>query len=191
MRTGPHSGGAGAPPLFTLSGPFSVGMIWAESANCVIGAEGTLAWHIPEDLAHFRAVTRGYAVLHGRASYESIPAKFRPLPGRRNLVLTRDRDYCAPGAEVVHSLAEAEAVLAGAPVWVVGGGQVYEAAMTRADALVVTEVDLEVPGDTYAPAIDAQAWQQQQVTEWITSSTGIAFRILEYRRRAWPVKTMN
>ena len=183
MTTGSNTGGGGAAPLFAVSGPFSVGMIWAESANGVIGADGSLAWHIPEDLAHFRAVTRGYAVLHGRKSYEAIPAKFRPLPGRRNLVLTRDRVYSAPGAEVVHSLAAAEDLLAGAPVWIVGGGQVYDRAMSFADVLVVTEVNLEISGDTYAPAIDAEDWQQQQVTEWITSSTGIAFRVLEYRRR--------
>lgn len=183
MTTGRNTRGDGATPLFALSGPFSVGMIWAESANGVIGAEGTLAWQIPEDLAHFRAVTRGYAVLHGRKSYEALPAKFRPLPGRRNLVLTRDRGYCAHGAEVVHSLAEAERLLAGTPVWIVGGGQVYDRAMPRADVLVVTEVDLEVAGDTYAPVIDAEVWQPRQTTERITSSTGIDFRVVEYRRR--------
>src|SRR5690625_1367609 len=105
-----------AAPRSALSARFSAGMLWAEAATGLLGAAGTLAWQLPEDLAHFRAVTRGYAVLHGRKSYEAIPAKFRPLPGRRNLVLTRDRVYSAPGAEVVHSLAEAEDLLAGAPV---------------------------------------------------------------------------
>lgn len=183
MTTGTNRPDDGAAPLFALSGAFSVGMIWAESANGVIGAEGTLAWHLPEDLAHFRAVTRGYTVLHGRKSYEAIPAKFRPLPGRRNLVLTRDAAYAAPGAEVVHSLEEALRRAAGDPLWIIGGGEVYQRAMPIADVLVVTEVDLEVAGDTYAPAIDTGTWTTQRASDWITSSAGTSFRIVEYRRR--------
>lgn len=171
------------PPMLEVSGPFSVGMIWAEAHGGVIGAGGTLAWHIPEDLAHFKAVTNGHAVLHGRKSYEALPERFRPLPGRRNVVLTKDRNYLAHGAEVVHSFEEAAALLEGSPVWIVGGGAVYSETMRSADVLVVTEVDLDVEGDTFAPPIDREVWLAVQQTPWTTSRTGIPFRVLEYRRR--------
>lgn len=158
-------------------------MIWAQARRGVIGADGTLAWHIPEDLAHFKAATSGYAVLHGRKSYEALPEKFRPLPARRNLVLTKDPGYRAPGAEVVHSLDEATTLLGSEPFWIVGGGQVYASALHFADVIVVSEVDMDVPGDAYAPAIDQDVWAPVQRSPWVTSIRGPRFRVIEYRRR--------
>lgn len=174
---------AGEAARFELSGPFRVGMIWAQARDGAIGSAGDLPWHIPEDLAHFKAMTKGYAVLHGRKSYEALPQAVRPLPGRRNLVLTRDTAYQAPGAEVVHSLAQANESLGDGPLWVVGGGQVYADAMPCADVIVVTHIDIEVFGDTYAPQVDAQKWQVVRSSTTRTAVTGERFFICEYRPR--------
>jgi len=159
-------------------------MIWAQDRGGAIGVDGAMPWHLPEDLAHFKRMTHGYAVVHGRRSYEALPAHFRPLPGRRNVVLTRSQAYRAPGAEVVHSLAEAGRLLAGEPVWIVGGGQVYAEALACADVLVVTRVDIDVEGDAHAPAIDPGQWRVVQETPVLHSAAGVQFRIQEYRRKA-------
>lgn len=167
--------------LVRLRAPYRVGMIWAQTRARVIGRDGMLPWHIPEDLAHFKAVTRGHAVLHGRKSYEALPEQFRPLPGRRNLVLTRDREYSAPGSEVVHSLEEALDLVGEEILWVVGGGVVYDLAMEHADVLVVSEVDLDVDGDAFAPQIGPQ-WHAVETSPWVESARGPSFRVVEYRR---------
>lgn len=158
-----------------------LGMIWAQSRNGVIGRDGDLPWRIPEDWQHFRRTTGADAVVHGRASWEALPEKSRPLPGRRNIVLTRQRDYEAPGAEVAHSLAEALAMLDGADAWICGGGQVYAQAMPLADVLVVTEVDADVDGDTLAPEI-GPGWADPEIGDWVESTSGLRFRVLTYRR---------
>ena len=114
---------------------------------------GTLPWHLPEDLAHFRAVTRGHPVVMGRKTWDSLPARFRPLPGRRNLVVTRNSAWQAEGAEVAHSLPEALARVAEAPrVFVIGGAELYAAALPHAHTLLLTEIDADIPGDTHFPA---------------------------------------
>ncbi|HOW96069.1 MAG TPA: dihydrofolate reductase, partial [Mycolicibacterium fallax] len=97
----------------------TLSLIWAQSVSGVIGRDGDIPWQLPEDMAHFKELTLGHPVLMGRATWESLPPRFRPLPGRRNLVLTRDRAYRAEGAEV---LTELPADLDG---WVIGGAQVY------------------------------------------------------------------
>lgn len=157
-----------------------IGLVWAQAADRVIGAGGGMPWHVPEDLAHFREVTSGSTVVMGRATWDSIDPRYRPLPGRRNLVLTRDAEWTAPGAEVVHSVEEA---LAAAPdVWIVGGAQVYAATIDRADVLEVTELDLAVDGDARAPEIPA-GWEPT-VGEWRASRSGIRYRFVTYRRSA-------
>ncbi|HEY8301447.1 MAG TPA: dihydrofolate reductase [Jatrophihabitans sp.] len=154
-----------------------IGLIWAQAAGGVIGRDNAIPWHIPEDLKHFRAVTGGSTVLMGRRTWESLPPRFRPLPGRRNLVLTRSTTWTAEGAEVVPDLDNA---LDG-DVWVIGGADVYAAALSVADVLEVTEVDLDVAGDVYAPAID-DVWRVASDSGWQTSSTGPRFRWLRYVR---------
>lgn len=159
----------------------TVGLVWAQAANGVIGADGTLPWHLPEDLARFKALTTGSTVVMGRATWESLPASVRPLPGRRNVVLTRQPGWEAPGAVVAASLDEA---LAGADgdVWVIGGGSVYRAALPRADRLVVTELDRPVPGDTYAPELGPR-WRvvgRDPADGWHRSVTGLEYRVLTY-----------
>jgi dihydrofolate reductase len=158
----------------------TVGMIWAQSRTGVIGHEGRMPWHVPEDMTHFRRVTDGHPVIMGRRTWESLPARFRPLPGRRNLVITRQRHYPAPGAEVVGSLAEALRLTGDQQTWVIGGGEVYVQALPLARVARVTEIDIDVPGDTYAPPLDG--WTRVDTGDWQTSTTGARFRLLRYLR---------
>lgn len=160
----------------------TVGVIWAQSREGVIGHQGTLPWHIPEDMAHFRQVTDGHPVVMGRRTWESLPPRFRPLPGRRNLVLTRRRDLAVPGAEVVGTLDEALARARedAEQVWVIGGAEVYAAALPVATVAEITEVDAVVPGDTYAPPLTGWAWET--AGDWRTSRTGLRYRHLRYVR---------
>jgi len=164
----------------------TLGLIWAQTPAGVIGADGDLPWHLPEDQARFRRLTLGTPVVMGRATWDSLPERFRPLPGRENVVLTRSPGWSAPGARVVTSVADAERVLAGRDAWVVGGGQVYAAFVDRADRLEVTEVDLDVPGDAVAPPVDPGRWvavAADPAAGWHTSATGLRYRYLSYRRR--------
>lgn len=163
-----------------------VGLIWAEARGGVIGALGGMPWHVPEDLAHFKSTTLGAPVVMGRRTWESFPERFRPLPGRRNIVVTRQDDWTDAGAERAASL---EAALAAADetapdrVWVIGGGQLYREAIALADRLDVTELDLDVEGDTRAP--DRSGWRTVSVDPpdgWHTSRTGIRYRFLVLER---------
>jgi len=159
-----------------------VGMVWARTADGVIGADGGIPWHVPEDLAHFRQVTGDGVVVMGRRTWDSLPPRFRPLPGRRNVVLTRDASWSAEGAGVVHDLASA--LDTDEPVWVIGGGAVYADALPFADRVSETIVDLDVPGDTTAPELDG-AWELVDEGPWQESRVeGTRYRFLEWRRRA-------
>lgn len=153
-----------------------IGLVWAQTPHGVIGDAGTIPWHVPEDLAHFREVTAGATVVMGRATWQSLPERFRPLPGRRNVVLSRDPAFDAPGADVV---ADLDVALRSAPdVWVIGGGAVYAATMERADRLEVTVVDLDVAGDTRAPGIGPR-WRRAAGGPdgpWQVSRTGTRYR---------------
>ena len=150
-----------------------IGLIYAQAHDRVIGMAGQMPWHLPEDLAHFKRTTIAHPVLMGRKTWDSLPERFRPLPGRRNLVVTRQADWQAPGAEVVHSLGEALERCADAPeVWVIGGGELYALALPHAHEVWVTDIDLAVAGDTRAP--DLQAWQASRTVrtttgDWQTS----------------------
>lgn len=157
-------------------------MIWAQAHGRVIGRDGDLPWHLREDLKHFRATTAGDAVVMGRRQWESLPEKVRPLPGRRNVVLTRNPDYQAPGAELAANLQQALAMVADQDAWICGGGQVYDEALTHADLLVVTEIDLEIEGDTYAPPI-GEEFQATEIGDWRRAENGLRFRIVTHRRR--------
>jgi dihydrofolate reductase len=159
-----------------------VGMVWARSTNGVIGADGGMPWHVPEDLAHFRQVTGDATVVMGRRTWDSLPERFRPLPGRRNLVLTRDRSWASDGAETVHDLATA--LDTDEPVWIIGGGAVYADGVAFADRVSETIIDVEVDGDTVAPALD-DAWELVDEGLWRQSRVGgTRYRFLEWRRRA-------
>lgn len=139
--------------------PRAVGMIWAQAADGVIGDGGGMPWKAPEDMAYYRATTWGHPVVMGRRTWDSVPARFRPFPGRTNIVLTRDAaasaEIRAAGAMTAETLddalAEASTADGSEITWVVGGGAVYAAALARADVLSITVLDLEVDGDTHAP----------------------------------------
>lgn len=164
-----------------------IGLVWAQADGGVIGADGGIPWDLPEDRKHFAAVTRGATVVMGRATWDSLPARYRPLPGRRNLVLTRQPGWGSPGAEVAASLDEAldQALAGGEDLWVIGGAQVYAAALERADVLEVTEVDLAVAGDTRAPGVGPRWVETARVPEhgWDAGSGGLRYRFVTYRRR--------
>jgi dihydrofolate reductase len=157
-----------------------IGLVWAQAANGVIGRGGTLPWRLPEDLAHFKALTLGSTVVMGRLTWESLPPRMRPLPGRRNIVLTRHTHAGFDGAEVAHTLDEALA-MSETDVWIIGGAQVYAAAIPLAERLVVTELSTPVDGDAYAPALD-DAWRHAAFDAWRHSSSGLDFRITTYER---------
>ncbi|EKP0248643.1 MULTISPECIES: type 3 dihydrofolate reductase [Aeromonas] len=137
-----------------------ISMIAALAKKQVIGKNNLMPWHMPADLAHFKRVTLGKPVLMGRKTFESIG---RPLPGRRNLVISRNPDYQAEGIEVVGSVEAALALLAGSSVeelMVIGGGHLYAEMLPSADCLYLTRIDLAVEGDTRFPAFDDGQWQR-------------------------------
>lgn len=134
----------------------TVTLIAAVARNGVIGADGGIPWHLPEDFAHFKETTLGHTLVMGRTTYESIG---RPLPGRTTIVLTRDPAWSAEGVLTASSLEEAMDLAEG-DVFVAGGAAVYESALLHADALVISEVHLEPEGDTYFPAVDSGAWTE-------------------------------
>ena len=149
----------------------TVHMIWAEAHDRVIGAGGAIPWRIPGEQRMFRERTTGATVVMGRTTWDSLPERFRPLPGRRNVVLTRDREWSAPGAEVVHAVDEVD--LSG-EVWIIGGAAVYAAFLPRAAHIVRTRVDLDVTGDTYAPELGSQ-WVVAAPPTWQTAEGGLRY----------------
>lgn len=139
----------------------TVTLVAAVARNGVIGRNGRLPWRLPEDLTRFKALTTGHAVVMGRKTWESIPERFRPLPKRRNVVVTRDPEWHADGAERAGSVEEALRLLADEPrVFVIGGAELYAAALPYADELALTEIDAEVDGDTFFPT-----WERNHFTE--------------------------
>ncbi|MDO8279679.1 MAG: dihydrofolate reductase [Burkholderiaceae bacterium] len=159
-----------------------VKLIFSRAANGVIGNNNTLPWRLPEDMAHFKRSTLGCPVIMGRKTWDSLPARFRPLPGRRNIVITRQANWQADGAERAGSLTEAIALCPPeATVWVTGGAEIYAQAMHLAHEAVVTEIEQDFEGDAYAPPFSAdwvEASRERQV-----SQTGLGFSIVTYRRR--------
>ena len=163
----------------------TLGMVWAQSSDRYIGTRGGLPWHLPEDMAHFREVTRGCSVIMGRATWESLPDGFRPLPGRPNIVLSRRaEDDTLKGAALARDVHDALVLTGGADAWVIGGAEVYDAFMAHADRLELTQVDTVVGGDTRAPLLD-QGWQlvtRDPEEGWRTSAGGLAYRFLSFAR---------
>jgi dihydrofolate reductase len=130
----------------------TLALIAAVARNGVIGHGNGLPWRLPEDLQHLRRTTLGTPVVMGRRTWDSLPTAYRPLPGRRNIVVTRDAQWQAAGAEAAHSLDAALALAADAPrAFVIGGAELYALALPRADELVLTEIDRDFDGDTRFP----------------------------------------
>ena len=156
-----------------------LGLIYARARNGVIGKDGGLPWHLPEDLAHFKRVTMGCPVIMGRKTWDSIPERFRPLPGRLNIVVTHQSDWSARGAQRAASLDEAIALCTGQPqAWVIGGAQLYAQSLPQADVAEVTEIDADYEGDAFAPELDGQ-WQEV-AREPRVSANGTRFHFATY-----------
>lgn len=149
--------------MFSLP-PHAIGLIWAQSRDGVIGRDGGMPWHAPEDMAHFKATTMGHPVIMGRRTWDSIPPRFRPFEGRTTIVLTQDaeaataidREWALVAPDLDAALFLARDAEGSDIIWIVGGGTVYAQAAPRADLASVTVFDLDVPdGDTHAPALPA------------------------------------
>jgi len=157
-------------------------LILARAANGVIGRDNTLPWHLPEDMAHFKRLTMGCPVIMGRKTWESLPPKFRPLPGRLNIVLTRQADWQAEGAYRADSVARAMALCPpDSTVWIIGGAEVYAQALPLASAAEITEIEAAYEGDAFAPQFDPQ-WRES-ARERHVSSNAMKFSFVTYTRQ--------
>jgi dihydrofolate reductase len=160
-----------------------VSLVAAAARGGVIGRDGGLPWHLPEDMARFRAVTIGHPVVMGRATWDSLPDRFRPLSGRRNVVLTRNDAWRADGVETAPSLEEALRLLEGSEiVYVIGGAQVFAAALPLADELLLTEIDAPIAGDTFFPELDPTQFVETS-REAHVAADGTAFAFVTLARR--------
>ena len=160
----------------------NINMIFARATNGVIGHNNAMPWHLPEDLAHFKKLTLGCPVIMGRKTWDSIPPKFRPLPGRTNIVVTRQSDWQPEGANTAGSLQAALAQChAASDVWIIGGAQIYAQAEPLAIRIEVTDIYKTYEGDAFAPELGAQ-WQQGQKQHHV-SSTGLNFSFCTYTRQ--------
>jgi len=138
-------------------------LIAAISKNNCIGKDGALPWHMPEDLKHFKKLTTGKIVLMGRKTWESLPEKFRPLPNRLNIVITRQIDYDVPiGVEVYFDVEQAFVSHREEDIFVIGGGQMYNLAINLAKSLEITHVAKKVEGDVFFPSIDPNIWAESK-----------------------------
>ncbi|MES2979724.1 MAG: dihydrofolate reductase [Pseudomonadota bacterium] len=158
-----------------------VNLIFARARNGVIGKDNAMPWHLPEDLAHFKQLTQGSPVIMGRKTWDSLPPRFRPLPGRSNVVITRQADWVATGAQMALSLEQALALAAHAPeVWVIGGAQIYAQALPLAERIDVTEIDADFDGDAFAPALGPEWRECARQTH--LSRDGLPFSFVTYVR---------
>ena len=156
-----------------------INLIYARAANGVIGKDNAMPWHLPEDLAHFKRLTQGWPVIMGRKTWDSLPPRFRPLPGRTNVVITRQQDWTDTGAQTATSLADALAQCsASEEVWVIGGAQIYAQAEPLADRIEVTEIAQDFDGDAFAPRLGPQ-WTALAREDHV-SAKGLAFSFVSY-----------
>lgn len=166
----------------TAPHPPRLHLIFARAANGVIGRDNTLPWHLPEDMAHFKRTTLGSPVIMGRKTWDSLPPRFRPLPGRLNIVVTRNAQWRADGAVRAGSLQEAMVLCPPeADAWVIGGAQLYAAAEPLAQRAVITEIDQSFDGDAWAPTFGPDWVETAREAHVATSGLGYAFVTLERR----------
>jgi dihydrofolate reductase len=162
----------------------NVNLVFATSANGVIGSNGKLPWHIPEDLARFRRLTEGGVVVMGHSTWDSLPDNVKPLPNRTNIVLSTDTSLEIPGVDVRHCI---EDVMwahssSGKTVWVIGGTKVLEAAAVYASMMFITSIKANYKGDTFAPKIDLGLWDLIDHSDELKSSNGIRYHNLTYTK---------
>ncbi|PIT73320.1 dihydrofolate reductase [Limnohabitans sp. G3-2] len=155
-------------------------LIYARARNGTIGKDQQMPWHLPEDLAHFKRVTLGQPVIMGRKTWDSLPARFRPLPGRTNIVITRQADWSADGASRAASIEEAMRLCGDVPdAWIMGGAEIYRQAEPLASTAVVTEIDADFDGDAFAPELGA-AWQEIH-RETHVGANGLPFSFVTFQ----------
>jgi dihydrofolate reductase len=155
-------------------------LIYARARNGVIGKDNQMPWHLPEDLAHFKRVTLGQPVIMGRKTWDSLPPRFRPLPGRLNIVITRQTDWQAEGALRASAIEDAMRLCGDVPdAWIIGGAEIYRQAEPLASSAVVTEIDRDVEGDAFAPELGT-SWHEVQ-RESHVSAQGLPFSFVTYQ----------
>lgn len=164
-----------------------ISLIAALSANRVIGENNDLPWRLPDDMKYFMKTTTGHHVIMGRKNYDSLPANFKPLPNRTNIIVTRQRHFVAEGCKVVNSI-EAGIEIAKSnneqELFIIGGAQIYQQALPLADQLYLTEIKAEVNGDTYFPKIDKTEWQEaSRVAHAADEKHQFAFDFVIYKRK--------
>jgi dihydrofolate reductase len=158
-----------------------ISLVAAVAQNGAIGNRGALPWRLPADLARFRRLTTGHSILMGRKTFRSIGG---PLPGRRNIVLTRDVDFRAAGCEIAHSVEQSLAAAGRGELFVIGGASVYELFLPLAGRLYITRVAAEVLGDAFFPAIDEKAWHLVERTPGtVDAGNPLPHEFLVYERR--------
>ena len=158
-----------------------INLIYARAANGVIGKNNAMPWHLPEDLAHFKRLTQGWPVIMGRKTWDSLPPRFRPLPGRSNMVITRQPDWKEPGAQPATSLTNALAQCSQSEeVWIIGGAQIFTQAEPLAHRIEVTEIAQDFDGDAFAPPL-SEEWQET-AREAHVSSNGLSFSFVTFEK---------
>lgn len=140
-----------------------ISMIAAMTRNRVIGKDNDIPWHLPDDFKYFKKTTKGHFVIMGRKNFESLPHKFRPLPNRPNVIITRKGQYDGEGSYVVNSLDKALELAQekGEPeAFIIGGGEIYKLGLNVSDRIYLTEIDAEIEGDTFFPEFDKSTWKE-------------------------------
>lgn len=175
----------------TSAKPTELVLIAALARDRVIGKDNRLLWHLPEDMKHFKSLTQGHPVIMGRKTWESLPEKFRPLPGRANIVVTRNPEYVAAGATVVASLEDARRVSAGVGVgataqFVIGGAEIYALALPLADRMELTEIDATFDGDAWFPPWQEDDWivTQREPRRYEHANESFDYAFVSLRRKA-------
>ena len=163
----------------------NINLIWAEAHNHVIGLNGVMPWHLPEDLAHFKRVTLGFPVIMGRKTWDSIPQRFRPLPGRMNIVVSHQADFLAsPPPNGMRSCDSLQAALdmssQYSDVWVIGGAQIYAQTLPLASKVVVTHIDADFAGDAFAPVLGPE-WRVLSHESHVAAN-GLPYAFVTYVR---------
>jgi dihydrofolate reductase len=162
----------------------NINMIVAANEDMAIGQDNDLPWHLPNDLKNFKEITNGHPVIMGRKCWESIPEKFRPLPNRTNIVLTRNGDYFAKGAKVRHNLKDAveEFMVNNDELFIIGGAQIYKEAFEICDYLYFTRVFCPIPkADTFLEGFDKDKWEIMNMSG-LKEDNGIPYRFETYKR---------
>lgn len=164
-----------------------ISLIAAVAKNYVIGKDNDLPWHLPDDMKYFMNTTKGHHCIMGRKNYDSLPEKFRPLPNRTNIVVTRQAVLKAPGCIVVHTIDDAIAIAqqhGETETFVIGGAEIYRAALSMANILYITEIDAAVDGDTYFPEFNKDEWKEVSREHHVADARhAYAFDFVRFEKR--------